>query len=450
MEYPRPETPTPATADSGRQQRRLLLWLALALGGLIMLMLCAFGSVLYFVLDGSTLLQGQAEPDLPAPPESPRPAKDIPLPGGPLMLVEDFEQPTNRWDQSRSRVVDGTYELRVDTPNFDSYGLFLNARGPIQDFDLAVDATQVAGDPTAEYGIRFRQSGPGDYLMFSISGSGYYRLVRVTDQMYQSVVPWTFDSGINTGPDAGNRLRVVARGDSITAFLNDRQVIAATDEVIAGGQLTLGLTTFDQGGLVVRFDNMAGSAQGQNLAEDFNDPEDVAWSIGGATIREGGYALFAGGGVQSWQQPLPAGVSEVDDFILEVDAALEQGTAEGVGYGVMFGDGGSFDFYSLFILPNGSVTLLVSDGAGNRVALLEPTPVDAVNTEVGATNHIRVTVRDSVITIALNNEELPAIESPFLVQGEVGMIVTSSDTGSVQARFDNFQLRAISESQQQV
>jgi hypothetical protein len=315
---------------------------------------------------------------------------------------------------------------------------------------MAVDATQVAGDPTAEYGIRFRQSGPGDYLMFSISGSGYYRLVRVTDQVYQSVVPWTFDSGINTGPDAANRLRVVAQGDSITAFLNGQQVIETTDEVIASGQLTLGLTTFDQGGLVVRFDNMAGNAQGQNLAEDFNDPEDVAWSIGGATIREGAYALFAGGGVQSWQQPLPAGVSEVDDFILEVDATLEQGADAGVGYGVMFGDGGSFDFYSLFILPDGTVTLLVADGAGNRVALLEPTPVDAVNTEVGETNHIRVAVRDNVITITLNDEELPAIESPFLVQGEVGMIVTSSDTGSVQARFDNFHLRAITENQQQV
>jgi hypothetical protein len=116
----------------------------------------------------------------------------------------------------------------------------------------------------------------------------------------------------------------------------------------------------------------------------------------------------------------------------------------------MFGDGGSFDFYSLFILPDGTVTLLVADGAGNRVALLEPTPVDAVNTEVGETNHIRVAVRDNVITITLNDEELPAIESPFLVQGEVGMIVTSSDTGSVQARFDNFHLRAITENQQQV
>ncbi len=447
MEYPSPELSSPAAANSAWRQRRLLLVLVLALGSLILLMLCAVGGIFFFfILQEQTNLK----PELPAPPESPRSTEDTPLPGGPVLIVEDFDQPTNRWDQSRSRVLDGTYELRIDTPNFDSYGLFLDARGPIQDFDMAVDATQVAGDPTAEYGIRFWQTGPGDYLMFSISGSGYYRLVRVTDQVYQSLVPWTFDSRINTGPDASNRLRVVAQGTSVAAFLNEQQVLAITNEAIAGGQLTLGLTTFDQGGLVVRFDNIVGQAQGQDLAEDFSDPEDVAWSIGGATIREGAYDLFAGGGVQSWQQPLPAGASEVDDFILEVDASLEQGSDEGVGYGVMFGDGGSFDFYSLFILPDGTVTLLVSDGAGNRMALLEPTPVDALNTGVGETNHIRVEVRDSVITIALNDEVLPAIESPFLVQGEVGMIVTSSDMSSVQTRFDNFHLRAISENQQQV
>lgn len=453
MDHPQPGPFIPPPEVPAPRQRNVLLWLALGLVGLILLMICGIGGVLaYFILGESPSLraplQAQVEPDLPAPPESPRPPEVAP--GGTVFIVEDFDQPTTRWDQSLSRVVDGTYEMQVGTPNFDAYGLFLNANGPIQNFDMAVDVQQVAGAPTSEYGIRFRQSGPGDFLLFSISGSGYYRLVRVSDQEYRSLVPWTFDSRIKTGPAVTNRLRVVAEGDTVTAFINGEEVIKTTDAVQASGQLTLGLTTFDQGDLVVRFDNIAGRAEGLDLQEDFSNPENVGWSIGGATIENGEYEVFAGGGLQAWQQPLPPGSSRVEDFILEVDATLAPGPTDGVGYGVMFGDGGSFDFFSLFILPDGQMTLQVSDGTGNRLELIPPTAIPAIKTGAGVTNHIRVEVQGNIIRVTLNEETLPDIESPFPIEGEVGMIVTSGDSSRVQVRFDNFSLQSVTGNRQQV
>ncbi len=451
MNDPRYEPYSTSPDMSGSQQRKTLLWIGVGVGGLLMVMICSLSMLLAYVLLDTPLRMPallQAQPDLPPPPEAPRAANTAPTVG--LVLIEeDFAQPTNRWDQSFSRVVDGTYELRVDVPNYDRYGLFLS-NGPVTNFDMGVDVQQVAGDPTAEYGIRFRQSGPGDYLMFSISGSGYYRLVRVKSNAYQSLVPWTFDRRVATGAAAVNRLRVIARGSNITAFLNDVQVITTTDDNVTGGQLTVGVTTFDQGGLVVRFDNVAGQAEGQSLQEDFSNAETTRWSIGGATIRDGAYELFAGGGIQSWQQPLPVGSSRVNDFILEVEAELMSGADENIAYGVMFGDGGSFDFYSLFIFPDGSMTLILSDGEGGLLPLIPRMDVPAINPGRNQINDIRVEVRSNVIRLTINDTSLPDIEGPVPIQGEVGMIVSSGRTGSVQARFHRFYLRELPKGGQQI
>jgi hypothetical protein len=328
--------------------------------------------------------------------------------------------------------------MRVDNPNYDSYGL-LSSEKPVRNFDIAVDVQQVAGDPTAEYGVRFRQTGPSDYLMFSISGSGYYRLLRVKGGVYSSLTPWTFDGRVKTGANAVNRLRVVAQGSSIAGSINGAQLVTAKDDVATGGQLTLGVTTFDKGGVAVRFDNIAGSAEGADLKDDFSNAETTKWSVGGATIVKGGYEITAGPGIQSWQQPLPNGSSSVGDFTLDVDATLVITDSDEAAYGVIFGDGGSFDFYTLYLFPQGAIGLFRSEQGGGVTTLVPPVPFEQVKPGKNATNHIHMEVRGPVLSITLNGAKLPDLQMEQPIRGMVGMIVSSSTT----ARFDNFQLREL-------
>jgi hypothetical protein len=430
-------------SQPARARNRWLLWGCIAGGGALLVLVLACAVTAWFLMPdfSEQFLATRAEPEMPAPPEAPESA-EMELARGPVLIEEDFEEPSMRWDQSSSQVIDSTYELRVDRPDNDSYGLFLGD-GSVKDFDMAVDVQQVSGVPTSEYGIRFRQSGPGDYLMFSISGSGYYRLVRVSDQEYESLVPWTFNGRINTGEEAVNRLRVVADGESISGYINDTRMVEYTDEEEASGQLTLGLVTFDEGDLAVQFDNIAGEVEGRELSEDFSDPENVPWSIGGARISGGEYEIFAGGGISSWQHPLPIGSSEVQNFVVEVDVTLIT-AGEGASYGIIFGDGGSFDFYTLQLLPEGGMMLLDSQ---TEEPLLPPVPFDFIEPGTGETNTIRLQVENSnVLAIAVNGEELPPLQSPVPFQeGLVGMIVSSGVGGRVQVRFDNFYLEEIIE-----
>jgi hypothetical protein len=431
-----------------RGRQRLLLLIAAALAGFVA---CAGLALAVFVLV-TPAVRSQipflaAAPGSGPPPEAPRKFAD--LPAGPVSMVDDFSAPSERWDRSQTRVVGGAYELSLELANFDSYGLFLGASA-VRDFDLAVDAVQTAGPAEGEFGIRFRQRAPDDHLMFSISASGYYRLLRVRDRSYTSLVPWTRHEAIEVGPGMRNRLRLVADGPRITGFINGMQVLSYDDPAPQAGQLTLGLVTFDQGGLVVRFDNLEGFALGDSstadqpgldLAEDFSDPATAPWSVGGAIIRNGAYEVFVGGAVISWQQPLPSGASEVgDSFVLEVEATLLEGMAEGSGYGLMLADDGEFDFIALLILPQGGVMIYRNGDDGGLI--VPPVALPAVNPGPNAPNRLRVEASGQLLTITINDEELPALELPvdLSLSGRTGLIVQSADEQGVRVRFDNFRL----------
>jgi hypothetical protein len=309
---------------------------------------------------------------------------------------------------------------------------------------------QTAGPAEGEFGIRFRQRAPDDHLMFSISASGYYRLLRVRERTYTSLVPWTRHESIQVGSGQTNRLRVVADGPQITAFINGVEVLSYDDPDPQAGQLTLGLVTFDQGELVVRFDNLAGfvlvgprNADQERvvLDEDFSDTETARWSVGGATLRNRAYEVFVGGPVISWQQPLPIGASAVGDhFVLEVEATLLEGAADGTGYGLMFADDGEFDFMALMVLPQGGLLLFRNGPEGGLI--VPPIALPDVNPGLNQRNRLRLEARGQQLIITINDEELPALDLPpeLRLHGRTGLIVQSADQAGVRVRFDNFRL----------
>jgi hypothetical protein len=442
-----PEPAAAGTAPRGR--RRLLLILAAALGAFVA---CAAVALVVLILLTPGLRSRLLflNPIAAPPPEAPQ--KYAGPPGDAVTISDDFSGAGGRWDRSQTRVAGGAYELLLELDNFDSYGLYLGGDG-IRDFDLAADVAMVAGPPDAEFGIRFRQSAPDEHLIFSISPTGFYRLARVSDRTYTSLVPWTRDRRIHTGVGATNRLRVVAEGPSITGYINGEQVLTYSDDQQQPGQLTLGLVTFEQGGLTVRFDNLEGFAMAGaggteparlELAEGFDDPAAARWSVGGATVSGGAYELFVGGSVVSWQQPLPTGSSTVQgDFVLEVDATMLSGNGGGAGYGLMFGDGGAFDFFALLILPEGGLMLFRNGPEGGMI--IPPVQVDAVKPGLDATNRIRLEARGQNLTITVNDEALPPLEFPdgIVFDGMAGVILQGADAEGVRARFDNFRLEEI-------
>lgn len=161
------------------------------------------------------------------------------------------------------------------------------------DFDLTAEAQTVAGPLDNGYGIVFRLQNKDNatfeddsYYLFLISADGFYQLLRVIDgQAPQIVSDWIESPLINQGLGAVNRLRVVARGDQFSFYINDQPVAMCipddpaaqstihpltgecmggqmletiTDATIASGQIGVAAQSTLMGGegVVAAFDNL--------------------------------------------------------------------------------------------------------------------------------------------------------------------------------------------------
>lgn len=391
------------------------------------------------------LVRGTPPPDAPAELAlAPR--------AGPLLIEERFAAPAPRWDQSLVMVRDGALVMNVANRSFDSYTLYLGPpaddpaaetfdAGAVDDFDLSVDVRQTEGDARAAYGIRFRQTGPEDYLMFAISSDGFARLVRVRAGEHLALVPWRQYGAIRRGVGAANRLRLVAQGASLVASVNDVPLITADDAIDVGGQLTLGVQTSDAGGATVAFEAVSGTVGALTLDDSFDGPAAVRWSVGGATLSSGGYEIIIGAGVQTWQQPMPVDSSRVAAFTADVSATLLQADGAGAAYGLVFGDGGNFDFYSLLLFPEGEVAVIRSSPTAGTEVLVPRTALPEILTEAGATNELRVSVAGSILTLTINHSQIGEVDLGTTVVGRVGVIVSAGDAGMTRVRFDDFVLR---------
>jgi hypothetical protein len=92
--------------------------------------------------------------------------------------------------------------------------------------------------------IGFRSIGVDGYG-FLVYASGWYELVKWDPLGNVTIlVPLTLSSTIHTGLNQINALRVIARGDQITIFINGEQLQQITDDTYSSGSVLLGAARF--------------------------------------------------------------------------------------------------------------------------------------------------------------------------------------------------------------
>jgi len=171
---------------------------------------------------------------------------------------DDFRRDNDTWnlepDEDATFFYRGrTFHIKVDAPEWIGW-----SAGEITttDFLLEVDTQYVDGPADAEYGVIFRQVDADNYYFFAISRSGSYRLWRLEDGEWTTMVEWTQTDAIDISEDALNRLGVLAEGAQLTLLVNDVALTQLEDETFASGKVALALGTFEEAGAEVAFDNL--------------------------------------------------------------------------------------------------------------------------------------------------------------------------------------------------
>jgi hypothetical protein len=155
-----------------------------------------------------------------------------------------------------SRIVDGVLEIEINAPNTLQFVTLLEPVPP--DFDVSVDATLVAGDPSGSYGILVRLQGSDAFYRFEVTGESRYMVERrdPDGRWTRFLDDWTYHEAIIAGTNSTNRLRVQARGDQLDFYVNGELLQEVTDGAYSAGDIALDAGTFGQPGLRVTFDNV--------------------------------------------------------------------------------------------------------------------------------------------------------------------------------------------------
>ncbi|MEA3309828.1 MAG: hypothetical protein U9Q70_10000 [Chloroflexota bacterium] len=150
-------------------------------------------------------------------------------------------------------IEDGQLQLHIWQPGQVAWAA---AEHNFADFDLRVEATQVAGPENNEYGVLVRMDADAHFYAFSISGDGYARVSRYEEGRWELLGPdWVPQSAIHAGA-ATNVLEVKARGADFTFLVNGAAVAQVADETFSTGGIGLYAGAFEQPDVEVAFDNL--------------------------------------------------------------------------------------------------------------------------------------------------------------------------------------------------
>jgi len=161
-----------------------------------------------------------------------------------IVLEDNFDSNKNGWGIESSdteyaksviKLADGKYSWDISTHKLEITWESANTP-PLGDFVMSVDARQISGPDTAEYGLTFREDVDFHNYYFGITNKGEYFL----DLYYYNWIPLIDHTKSELIlPNEYNRLTVIAEGSHFTFFINDQYLTEFTDEGMQHGGVGL-------------------------------------------------------------------------------------------------------------------------------------------------------------------------------------------------------------------
>ena len=129
----------------------------------------------------------------------------------------------------------------------------------VGNFVAEVEVLQLDGSTNSSYGIIFRQQDANQFYRFDVTGNGRFVVERRTaGGGWQRLTDgWQDTTLLLTGYNTRNLLKVEAQGSQLGFSINGFEVFSVNDPTFSSGGIALDAGTFDQGGLVVAFDNFS-------------------------------------------------------------------------------------------------------------------------------------------------------------------------------------------------
>ena len=140
---------------------------------------------------------------------------------------------------SSNPVCDFTSAGLVIKPSGGQAYICLAPTSPIANGSISVTVTRLSGAPDHAFGIAFRHNEPKSYYFFGVDGRGRFTLDVVTNDVSQTIIPFTVSPAVRAGTGAVNTLNVATSGQTVLLTINGTQVAQATIAAFTSGAVGL-------------------------------------------------------------------------------------------------------------------------------------------------------------------------------------------------------------------
>lgn len=150
----------------------------------------------------------------------------------------------------------GRYEISTELEDFYIWG---NTHTEYRNITVEVDTTFVEPKADTTMGVLCRFEDDWNFTSFEIRNDGTYRVFVVDDGYFYDLIDWTETGAINTGAGASNHLKAICNNKQLVLFINGDRVADAEVDLVTEGAIGFSATTYDEGGILVAFDNLVAS-----------------------------------------------------------------------------------------------------------------------------------------------------------------------------------------------
>lgn len=209
-----------------------------------------------------------------------------------------------------------------------------------QDFYIQSNIRKVSGVDNYGYGIAWGLKDANNNYYFQISPNGYYKVTKIQNGRYTSIIKWKKSSYINKYRST-NKLGIKKLGNRIYFYINNRQVDSMGFQYFMGNKIGYRIDMRQAIEIKDLTVSKVLKERKQIVFSDYFDNNRNNWALRNTSkvrlsVRNGSYFFDHKRASRSWLTWKRVNISSYDDYTIECDMRKEGGIYNN-GYGIVWG-----------------------------------------------------------------------------------------------------------------
>jgi len=177
-----------------------------------------------------------------------------------ILFQDDFSDSSGNWytyvdDNGITDYENEGFRININEPN--AYH-WTNPAKEFTDTRIEIEATKLSGPEENDFGIICRYQDENNFYFFTISSDGFYGIAKIVEGV-ESLIGMEelgLDESIIKSGESMNLIRADCNGSSLALYANGKLLAEVSDSEFPSGDIGLIVSTYEEPGSDILFDNL--------------------------------------------------------------------------------------------------------------------------------------------------------------------------------------------------